>query len=189
MINKKAYYIVSLVLFTIGVAVLAVYVNKYRKAEYYSNMTGVTGEDQNLTVTGKIVALSGGHQLGNSFFPNLNGNITLVPGMNNSNKRGDIDLKSNVNVTNRLVVGDSLCIGDNVNCIDKDTLANMKGSLQSEGTSIRCLDDSKPGAVYHYLSGQRFHYTSPSVASRFDSKWRSAKAMNCSRIPEGNPLR
>ncbi len=183
------YYIVSLVLFIIGIAVLGIHVNNYRKAEYYADMVGVTGEDKNLTVTGKIVALSGGHQLGNSFFPNLDGNITLVPGIPGNNKPGAIDLKSDVNVGSRLVVGQSLCLGDNVNCIDRDTLANMINSLQfTEGSSIRCRNDPKRGAIYRYSNGKRFHYTNPTVAGRFDPNWGSAKAVDCSRITEGASL-
>lgn len=187
--TKQMYYIVSLVLFVIGIAVLGIHVNNYRKSEYYDNMVGVTGEDENVTVTGKIVATSGGHQLGNSFFPNLAGNITLVPGMQGNNKPGSIDLKADVNVDNRLLVGKTLCLGDTVNCINSDMLSNIVNSLQfTEGSSIRCKNDPNRSAVYRYSNGKRFHYTTGGVASRHDPNWRSAKEVDCSRITQGNPL-
>lgn len=120
--SRNTKYIVSLVVLLVGIAVIGSFVHTHRQREYFAEMTAVNGSDQNLVVNGKIIAKSSGHQLGKSRFPDEYGDVILQP----ETAGGSVHLKSNAHVNGRLVIGDSICIGDTVNCLTKDMLQNLR---------------------------------------------------------------
>lgn len=144
--NKTMYYIASLVLFIVGVAIIGIHVNNYRSSETYTNLSGTTGSDENLLVTGRITATSRGHQLGRSMFPDSLGNVILTP-----ENSGQVRIKGDT-VIDGAVMGQSLCLGnDKTTCINKTTIDNVnrfQQTYQQEQPAIyrssvngtKCLD-------------------------------------------------
>lgn len=193
--NRKLYYIISLVLFIIGIVVIGVHVNNYRKKEYYadaSNMIGQAGGDQSLKVEGRIDATNNNNALGRSFIPNAEGDIVLQP----SNITNNIRLQGNTRVAGDLGVAGNVCFGTNTQNQICMTQADMKATNKlsellsiNEGEAIRCGNPGENrGAVFRFTNLMRKHYPNPTIASRYDSNWRNARTVDCTLIPKGDPM-
>jgi hypothetical protein len=177
MLNKKLYYIISLIIFIIGVAAIGTYINYHRQQELFvegQNMTGVIGSDENLKVNGNITATTGNNTFGNSKIPDENGNIILKP-----SSLGNV------------IVDGKLCFGNPSKCISSETIDTFnlldETSKMKEGTPIKCHQDPMVGAIYQYTQGQRRHYQNPTIATSYDTNWGSAQPVNCRFIPMGPP--
>lgn len=175
MLKKNIFYIISLIIFIIGIAVIGTYVNYHRQHELFAedrNMTGVIGSDGNLKVNGNITAATGTNIFGQSKIPDNDGNIILKP-----NEQG------------KVIVDGPFCIGDS--CISNETI-NMLNVMDEtsrikDGISIRCQSDPLQGAIYQYTQGQRRHYLNPTIATSYDDEWGAARTVNCRFIPFGPP--
>ena len=175
MVKKNTYYILSLTVIIIFIAIVGTYVNYHRQQELFvedTNLTGVIGSDGNLKVNGNITATSGRNIFGQSKIPDVDGNIILKPSRN-------------------VTVEGQLCIGDSTKCFSSrsvDTLNLLDQTSQiKEGTAIRCRNDPSQGAIYQYTQGQRRHYQNPTIAASYDRNWGAAKEVNCRFIPLGPP--
>ena len=144
--NKTFYYIVSLVLFIVGITIIGVHVNNYRKVELYQNLVGTPSsfdQDGNILITGRINAQSNGHVLGLSKIPDNDGNIILRP-----SDGKNVTVNSDTIVNGKLTTN-KICFGNTDNCIDKPPAnaapLRAQPSLSAPKAPITCL--SAPDSV------------------------------------------
>jgi hypothetical protein len=58
-----------------------------------------------------------------------------------------------------------------------------------EGEAIRCGNAGENrGAVFRFTNRMRRHYPNPSVAFKYDGNWGSARTVDCTLIPNGDPM-
>jgi hypothetical protein len=196
--KRNTYYIVSLLVLIVGIAIIGIHVHNYRQTEAYqdavSNMVGTLGSDQSLYIPGRIAAPQGYNVLGKSKFADEDGSVVIQP--DDASKL--IKLQGNTNISGNLQVTGRLCSGTNqTNCLDvsstENQIKNMRGFLTTEllkvkeGDPIKCASENN-GAIYRYTGGERRWYPSPNIASKHDKNWFQFRTVDCSIIPAGPPM-
>jgi hypothetical protein len=118
--SKTINLILQLFFVILVVAVIATHVRIIQKNELFQNtessIQGVVGSDENLKVTGKIMATSVDHQLGKSKIPDEKGDIHLNPHLANNS----IFLNGKTTINNKLCFKQ---INNDEKCFDTKNLA------------------------------------------------------------------
>ena len=140
--NHKTIHLVLQLLFVIVVvAVIATHV-RIAKKEFFRDIQGTVGEDQNLMVTGKIMASSGAHQLGDSRIPDEKGNIHLTPTGN----------EQTIYLNGQTILNNKLCFrqrNNNQQCFDANSLGTDTLALNDKKLYIRQKGDEYHGLQYN----------------------------------------
>lgn len=126
--------IVQLLLVIVVIAVIATHVRNQRK-EFFKDIQGTVGEDQNLMVTGKIMAGSGSHQLGKSRIPDDKGDVHLTP--NGS--------QSSIFLNGKTILNNKLCFSAKNNdqqCFDANNISK-KNNLCIDNECLNSTDINK----------------------------------------------
>jgi hypothetical protein len=136
--SKTFILVIQLLFVIVVVAVIATHVRMVQNKEMFADtpVQGTVGSDQNLTVTGNIVGLSGSHQLGNSKLPDEKGDIHLTPRLGNNS----------VFLNGKTVINNKLCFRKENNdemCFDANKISKRTDNVQISESGIRVKNDKE----------------------------------------------
>lgn len=161
------------------VAVIATHVRALQKNELFENILGIVGSDENLKVTGKIMAISGNHQLGNSKIPDEQGDIHLTPTKNNNS----------IYMNGKTTFNNPICFTKNKNeqqCFDANTIST-KQDVAKELQNIRNLNNvnnSRQSAGLNNVNAGMDFIAKGNVGNIYASKTLNS-SRRCFDIPGG----
>ena len=137
--SKTIILVIQLLFVIVVIAVIATHVRMVKNKELFADkptVQGTVGSDQNLTVTGNIVGLSGSHQFGNSKLPDEKGDIHLTPRLGNNS----------VFLNGKTVLNNKLCFrqkNNNESCFDANNISKRTDNVQISDSGIQINNDKE----------------------------------------------